>query len=109
MELRRDGKENDHPLEYRPALDYAMYQAGPNKLILECISKNHERFKQAQALLRRHTGLSFTSEDIETAFHQLSAKGVCFIGELKPQHWGGLAADFNDPEGNVWSLTGYLK
>jgi uncharacterized glyoxalase superfamily protein PhnB len=43
-------------------------------------------------------------EDVDAAYHTLTAKGVTFIKPPMDQHWGWRTAYFADPEGNIWEF-----
>ena len=43
--------------------------------------------------------------DLEATYEALKAKGVSFPDPPKRQPWGGLQANFADPDGNVFMLN----
>ncbi len=47
---------------------------------------------------------SFSCDDVEATYRQLSAKGVTFIQPPKTEHWG-TSALFEDWEGNTFVLS----
>jgi len=57
-------------------------------------------------LVGRFVGVSLSVPQIETAFRDLSARGVPFQGPPVLQPWGGKLAHFSDPAGNVLTLLG---
>jgi uncharacterized glyoxalase superfamily protein PhnB len=46
-------------------------------------------------------------EDLEATYKRLKEKGVEFIGEPKPQAWGGKTAPMLDPDKNILVLAQY--
>jgi predicted enzyme related to lactoylglutathione lyase len=50
-----------------------------------------------------NTGILFLSEDIETTYKELKARGVQFTKELTKESWGTFAM-FSDPYGNEFWL-----
>lgn len=48
-------------------------------------------------------GLVLETDDVDTAYKELAARGVRFNGPVKEQFWGRFAT-FNDPDGNGWVL-----
>ncbi len=51
------------------------------------------------------TGIIFDTSDMKATHAQLTANGVTFTEEPKEQPWGGIQAQFSDPDGNVFSLA----
>lgn len=47
----------------------------------------------------------FAVEDLDAEYEELKKKGVDFIEPPKKQYWGGYAALFADPDGNLFYLT----
>ena|SRR5579871_1748759 len=43
-------------------------------------------------------------ENVDTAYQELTAKGVQFIKPPKDQAWGRRTTYFADPAGNLWEL-----
>jgi len=43
-------------------------------------------------------------EDVDAAYHALTAKGIAFIKPPISQPWGRRTAYFADPEGNLWEI-----
>ena len=52
-----------------------------------------------------YTGITFTSHDIESAFRDLSEKGVHFTEPVQMMPWGQKATWFTDPDGNMFFLV----
>ncbi len=50
------------------------------------------------------TGHVFTSEDVEKTYRELVGRGVKFTEKPTKQPWGGLQAQFVDPDGNGFVL-----
>lgn len=51
-----------------------------------------------------HMNVTFWSDDVESTWRELKAKGVEFISEPKKQDWG-TAAIFKDVDGNRFVLS----
>jgi lactoylglutathione lyase len=49
--------------------------------------------------------VAFTSDDVEKAYRELSAKGVEFVQPATRADWGGMQAIFKDPDGNTFVLA----
>jgi len=62
--------------------------------------------EEARALVGRFVGISLEVTDIKSTFEQLSAKGVVFTCAPEQQPWGGTLANFEDPDGNIFTLLG---
>jgi len=52
----------------------------------------------------RHTGIGLRVDDVETAYAELSARGVPFPMPPTRQPWGAVMAMFADPDGNSFYL-----
>jgi catechol 2,3-dioxygenase-like lactoylglutathione lyase family enzyme len=48
-------------------------------------------------------------EDVDKEYADLSAKGVHFLKTPTTHEWGQRIAYFEDPEGNVWEISTFLK
>ena len=48
--------------------------------------------------------LAFACDDIEQTYHELSARGIEFMGQPQKEHWGSYAM-FKDSEGNRFVLS----
>jgi len=51
------------------------------------------------------TGIIFDTSDIQQTHSSFKAKGVEFTQEPTEQPWGGIEAQFSDPDGNVFSVV----
>jgi catechol 2,3-dioxygenase-like lactoylglutathione lyase family enzyme len=54
----------------------------------------------------RYLGISLKVQDIFKVYETFSEQGVEFTQPPEKQFWGGYLTEFNDPEGNVWTLLG---
>ena len=52
------------------------------------------------------TMINFNVTDINELRSRLKAQGTMFIREPTLEHWGGLVATFEDPDGNTVELKG---
>lgn len=75
---------------------YASFDAGP---VSFAIAQTDDA-----ALVGRHTGVGFITDDIDAEYQRLSAAGVEFEMPPTKQPWGGVLALFKDPDGNVYYL-----
>ncbi len=48
-------------------------------------------------------------EDVDKEYEGLSAKGAHFLKTPTTHEWGQRIAYFEDPEGNVWEISQFLK
>jgi catechol 2,3-dioxygenase-like lactoylglutathione lyase family enzyme len=64
-----------------------------------------ERADWAEGRVGGPTGVVFETNDIEAAYATLVACGVHFLDAPAPHSWGGCAARFADPDGNVFLLV----
>ena len=54
----------------------------------------------------RYLGISLKVHDIFEVYDTLSELGVKFSQPPEKQFWGGYLTEFEDPDGNVWTLLG---
>ena len=52
-----------------------------------------------------YTNVVFATDDIQSTYEDLKAKGVKFVEEPKKQEWGMIQAILADPDGNVFVLV----
>ena len=83
-----------------------LYDTGQAKLLLEQIEPGEA---EADLLVGRFAGFSFTVEAMADVVADLTPKGVRFTGPPEPQDWGGVLAHFADPDGNILTLVEYPK
>jgi catechol 2,3-dioxygenase-like lactoylglutathione lyase family enzyme len=60
----------------------------------------------------RYLGITLKVHDIFEVYGTFSELGVKFSQPPEKQFWGGYLAEFEDPDGNVWTLLGdqpYIK
>lgn len=50
-------------------------------------------------------GITFTADDIDAVYHDMTVRGVEFIRPLETVDWGGKQAVFCDSEGNQFVLA----
>jgi predicted enzyme related to lactoylglutathione lyase len=72
-------------------------------LVVEAIAPDAD--EDEQALVGRHTGLSFAVADIRATQQSMSALGVPFASAPQRQAWGGWTTSFEDPDGNALQLV----
>jgi len=90
-----------------PVSGYCVYAAGSCQLVVEAVAVDAPQ--DEQVLVGRLTGLSFTVEDIQAEYRNLSRKGVVFTGTPERQAWGGTLATPRDPAGNELQLVQYAN
>lgn len=61
---------------------------------------------QKDATIGGFSSIGFDADDVQATYDDLVAKGVHFTEPLAKQPWGGLMAQFADPDGNVFMLGG---
>jgi catechol 2,3-dioxygenase-like lactoylglutathione lyase family enzyme len=69
--------------------------------------------KKAKKLVGVRTGVSFQVDDIERTYLGLKRKRVKFTLKPRKERWGGIVANFEDPDGNKFFLlqmpSGFAK
>jgi catechol 2,3-dioxygenase-like lactoylglutathione lyase family enzyme len=86
-----------------PAMGWAQFDLGTASIGVERCDPADE---ESVGLVGRFTGISIEVEDIHEVHEQLAAQGVEFVSAPTAQPWGGILADFRDPDGNVLTLLG---
>jgi catechol 2,3-dioxygenase-like lactoylglutathione lyase family enzyme len=61
--------------------------------------KNEEELRPG-----RYLGISLKVKDIFDVYERLSKEGVIFSHPPEKQFWGGHLTEFQDPDGNTWTL-----
>ena len=54
---------------------------------------------------KRRTGIVFETDDIQTLYDNLKEKGVIFTLKPTKMEWGGIVADFLDPDNNILEVV----
>lgn len=85
------------------AQGWCVYALGEVDLVVEAVAPDAP--EDEQALVGRHTGLSFAADDIHARQQALQARGVPFQGAPARQAWGGWLSTFEDPDGNELQLV----
>ncbi len=62
-------------------------------------------FPGMEGAVGRPTGMIFDSRNVQQLYETLKARGVNFTQVPTPQPWGGVEAQFADPDGNVFSVA----
>jgi catechol 2,3-dioxygenase-like lactoylglutathione lyase family enzyme len=69
--------------------------------------------KKAKQLVGVRTGVSFQVDDIEKTYQDLKKKKVKFTMKPRKEPWGGILANFQDPDRNKFFLmqmpSGFAK
>lgn len=92
------------PVQFRAdEMGWAEFSAGEACLGVELVQPGDE---EGEALVGRFVGVSLRAENIGQTYEDLLAKGVKFISPPTAQPWGGVLAEFKDPDGNILTLLG---
>lgn len=86
-----------------PEQGVCIFGTGATRLIVERVPADAP--EDDRALVGRFTGISFSVDDIQQAYQQLTARGVQFFSPPEQQNWGGWLATFRDPCGNGLQLV----
>ena len=78
---------------------FYMFNSGLVKLILEKREANSD-------LIGRESGLTFSTQDFEASYNNLTQAGIKFLDVPKQETWGGKSIQFQDPAGNILTLAG---
>jgi len=54
---------------------------------------------------KKRTGIVFDTDDIYSLYENLKTKGVIFSMKPTKMEWGGIVADFLDPDNNVLEVV----
>jgi len=54
----------------------------------------------------RYLGISLKVRDIFEIYQSFTELGVKFSHPPEKQYWGGYLTEFQDPDGNIWTLLG---
>ena len=87
-------------------------QGGPGLALIsietavELISEARVRPKEDEI---HRTYFAVFVEDADREYEELSAKGVHFVKPPTTFPWGQRIAYFEDPEGNLWEISHFLK
>jgi len=87
-------------------------KGGPG-VALVSIESAAKLISQAQIRPKEHTihrnYFAVFVEDVDKEYEDLKAKGVHFVKSPTTQPWGQRIAFFEDPEGNLWEISHFLK
>lgn len=61
-------------------------------------------YKSDLAAIGEDTAIMFSTKDAYALEKKLRAKGVKFESPMQKQNWGGISANFKDPDGNLYML-----
>lgn len=83
------------------AREFNHAEVGPSeplaKIGLHATGRRHKR--------KRITGIVFDTDDIYTLYQRLRKKGVKFTRKPVERPWGGIVADFLDPDNNEFEVV----
>lgn len=81
---------------------YAVFDLAGVSIILEAVAPDDP---EGDELVGRLLATSFQVDDVDAAYHTLSARGVRFVQPPEKQDWGGTLAFARDPDENVITLV----
>ena len=90
--------------------DFVMHQLSPKATGIAPFTPTKEMYDDPSdydadmAHIGEDTAISFTTNDLYKLQEALMAKGVRFQRKAEKRGWGGLMADFLDPDDNVYSI-----
>jgi len=84
-------------------MGWAELDTGETHLALERAQPDD---REASSLVGRFVAASLAVNDIEATCQHLTEQGVEFVTPPEKQDWGGVLANFKDPDGNVITLLG---
>lgn len=79
-------------------MGWAQFQLGDSFIAIERCDKDTEKE------VGRFVGLSLQVKDINLEYENLKRRGVRFESAPEKQPWGGVTANFKDPEDNILTL-----
>lgn len=85
---------------YHRKVKWLCFDAGNGTLLSLTVPWN----KWSKKLVGVPTGISFDVDDIEAAYKSLKKKKVKFHLAPRKEPWGGMLANFEDPDGNQYFL-----
>jgi catechol 2,3-dioxygenase-like lactoylglutathione lyase family enzyme len=80
-------------------------KAGQTHIMLTKDSPEQAPMYRLGSRLGTWTGMVLDTDDIRAECARLKAAGVRVTKEPEPQHWGGIEAQFADPDGNTFELV----
>jgi len=84
--------------------DYVTFDLAGVDIVVEWIAQDDP---DAESLVGRFVAVSFSVDDIATAYRQFGERGVTLVEAPQKQPWGGTLAFISDPDGNVLTLVEY--
>ncbi|MCI4371625.1 MAG: VOC family protein [Thermoplasmata archaeon] len=93
--------------------DFVSYQFSPKATSItpftptKTMYQNPSDYDADMAHIGEETGIGFVTKDIYGLQEQLLAKGVRFQKKAEARSWGGIQAEFFDPDENVYSIMQY--
>lgn len=82
---------------------WCVFALGDVDLVVEAVAPDAP--EDEQALVGRHTGISFAVDDIQVRQQALQQRGVPFRSPPELQRWGGWLTTFEDLDGNELQLV----
>jgi predicted enzyme related to lactoylglutathione lyase len=82
---------------------WCVFALGDVDLVVEAVAPDAP--EDEQALVGRHTGISFAVDDIQARQQALQQRGVPFQSAPEQQRWGGWLTSFEDLDGNELQLV----
>ncbi|WP_415904087.1 VOC family protein [Neptuniibacter sp. QD48_55] len=82
-------------------MGWAEFELGAAKIALELIDADTE---EANDLVGRFVGVTLQVDDIQSAYEDMTQRGIEFVAAPEKQPWGGTLGHFKDLEGNILSI-----
>jgi lactoylglutathione lyase len=87
-------------------------KGGPGVALISAESASNliskERVRPDKSAFNRNYFAVFV-EDVDREYEELRAKGVSFVNPPTTHPWGQRIAYFEDPEGNLWEISHFVK
>jgi lactoylglutathione lyase len=87
-------------------------QGGPGLGLVSIESEakmiSEEQIRPNESSIKRNYFAVFV-KDVDKDYEELKEKGVHFVSPPQTHPWGQRIAYFEDPEGNLWEISHFLK
>jgi len=80
-----------------------VYELDGKDIVVEAVAPDDPEHE----VVGRFLAVSFAVDNMDTAYRDLTVKGVSFVQGPEQQAWGGILAFPRDPDGNVLTLVEY--
>ena len=80
-------------------------KGGQTNIMLAMDSPEQDSLYRLGERLGKWTGMVLTTDDIQAECERLKSRGARITKQPEKQHWGGIEAQFADPDGNTFELV----